>query len=105
MENKTQIQKLRQFNQERKVWLVLSILVISVTLGIIFDWTQIYQNQLSWLVVSLGLLMAVTWWFWTMRLIKEIIDIKINDREILQDLIEDVQYIRTEILKTLPKRD
>jgi ABC-type dipeptide/oligopeptide/nickel transport system permease subunit len=107
MENKlsNQIQKLRHFNQERKLWLLLSSLVIVVTIGIIFDWAKIYQSQISWSVISLGLLMAVSWWFWTMRLVREIISIKIQDREVLQDLIEDVKYIRKEILKTLPNKD
>ena len=107
MENKiqTQIQTLRQFKKERKLWMALSAIVLVLIIGIIFDWSIIYQYKLQWLVGAGGLLMSVAWWYWTMRIIKELLTIKIKDREILQDIIEDVKHIRKEILRTLPNRD
>lgn len=107
MENQiqTQIQTLRQFEKERKLWMALSAIVLVSVLGIIFDWTTIYQYKLEWLVGAGGLLLTIVWWYWTMRITKELITIKIKDREILQDIIEDVKHIRKEILRTLPNRD
>ena len=107
MENQiqTQIQTLRQFEKERKLWMALSAIVIISVLGIIFDWATIYQYKLEWLVGAGGLLLTIVWWYWTMRITKELITIKIKDREILQEVIEDIKHIRKEILRTLPNRD
>jgi hypothetical protein len=107
MENKikTQIQRLKQFNIEHKIWLALSLFVLIGTTVTIFDWNFIYQHRLECLAIASGLLISIVWWYWTMRITKELIAIKIADREILQEIIEDVQHVRAEILKTLPKRD
>jgi protein-S-isoprenylcysteine O-methyltransferase Ste14 len=111
MENKiqtkiqAQIQHLRQFEKERKLWMALSLVVLISVVGIIFDWHLISRHHLSWLVGAGGLLMSIAWWYWTMRITKELLTIKIQDRHLLQEVIDDVKHIRTEILKTLPNRD
>ena len=106
MENKiqTQIQTLRQFEKERKLWMALSAGVLITIVFIIFDWPSLSQNNISWCVGAGGLLMSVVWWYWTMRITKELLTIKIQDRQILQEVIDDIKHIRKEILKTLPDR-
>ena len=107
MENKiqTQIQNLRQFKKERKLWMALSAIVLVTLTGIVLDWPLIFHYKLEWLIGSLGILMSIAWWYWTMRITKELLTIKIRDREILQEIIEDIKHIRKEILRTLPNRD
>ena len=107
MENKiqTQIQSLRQFEKERKLWMALSVAVLIIVVSIIFDWPSLSQNNIAWCAGAGGLLMSIVWWYWTMRITKELLTIKIQDRQILQEVIEDVKHIRQEILKTLPNRD
>lgn len=107
MKNKiqTQIQNLRQFEKERKMWMALSAAVLITIVGIIFDWPSLSQNNIAWFVGGGGLLLTVVWWYWTMQITKELLTIRIQDRAILQDIIEDVKHIRTEILRTLPNRD
>lgn len=107
MENniKIQINKLQTFNKQRKLWLALSVMVSILSGIIIFDWNIIYHYKLEWMAVVAGLTISIAWWYWTMKLAKELIAIKISDRIILQEIIEDIKYIRKEILKTLPNRD
>ena len=109
MENKNKIQAqtqtLKQFKKERKLWIALSTIVLVTIIGIVLDWPLIFHYKLEWLMVSFGILISIAWWYWTMRITKELLTIKIQDREILQDIIDDVKHIREEIKKTLPNRD
>jgi O-antigen/teichoic acid export membrane protein len=107
MENniKIQINKLKTFDKQRKLWLALSAVILILSGIIIFDWNIIYHHKLEWMAVVTGLTLSIVWWYWTMKLAKELIAIKLSDRIILQEIIEDIRYIRKEILKTLPNRD
>jgi hypothetical protein len=96
------IETLKKFDQERKSWLVLSAFVAVGILGIIFGWNAVQTNHLIWVVSSLGLIIAVIWWYWTMRLIRHLIEHKIFEAVILQDIVEDIRHIKDEV-KNLPK--
>ena len=99
---KNHIETLKKFDQERKSWLVLSAFVAVGILGIIFGWNAVQTNHLIWVVSSLGLIIAVIWWHWTMRLIRHLIEHKIFEAVILQDIVEDIRHIKDEV-KNLPK--
>ena len=99
---KNHIEKLQNFDRERKSWLVLSAFVAIGAMGIIFGWNAVQTNHLIWVVSSLGLVIAVIWWYWTMRLIQHLIEHKIVESTILQELVEDIRHIKEEV-KNLPK--
>ena len=67
---KNHIEKLQNFDRERKSWLVLSAFVSIGAIGVIFGWNAVQTNHLIWVVSSLGLVIAVIWWYWTTRLIR-----------------------------------
>jgi hypothetical protein len=96
------IETLQKFDQERKSWLVLSAFVAVGILGIIFGWNAVQTNHLIWVVSSLGLIIAVIWWYWTMRLIRHLIEHKIFEAVILQDIVKDIRHIKDEV-KNFPK--
>lgn len=99
---KNHIEALKKFDQERKSWLALSAFVAVGILGIIFGWNVVQTNHLIWLVSSLGLIIAVIWWYWTMRLIRHLIEHKIFETVILEDIVDDIRHIKEEV-KNLPK--
>jgi len=99
---KNHIEKLQNFDRERKSWLVLSAFVSIGAIGVIFGWNAVQTNHLIWVVSSLGLVIAVIWWYWTMRLIRHLIEHKIVESNILQELVEDIRHIKEEV-KNLPK--
>ena len=99
---KNHIEKLQNFDRERKSWLVLSAFVSIGAIGVIFGWNAVQTNHLIWVVSSLGLVIAVIWWYWTMRLIRHLIEHKIVESTILQELVEDIRHIKDEV-KNLPK--
>ena len=88
------INELRIFENQRKGWLVLSVFVIICVIGIIVCWNTIQQNNLVWLVSSIGLIISTVWWYWTMRFIRLIIVIRQEESMILLELIKEICKIK-----------
>jgi hypothetical protein len=97
MDIKKHIETLHRINNQRKGWLILSATVMVVIAGIILDWTILHSTNIIWLSVSLGLFVSVIWWYWTMRLIQHLITFKIIESKILDELIQEIRYIKTEV--------
>ena len=99
MENKlTKLQEhLKAFDKQRKLWLVLSSFVIIAVSDIIFNWSSVTSSYLIWVFASVGLLVAVVWWYWTMRLLKQLINHRIEESEILHDIFLDIKDIKKEV--------
>ena len=91
------ITDLQNIDNQRKAWLFLSAFVAVTIIGIIFGWNYVQANKIIWLVTSLGLLVSMTWWYWTMKLIRQIVNYKLTESEILNDLIQDIRYIKDEV--------
>ena len=91
--------ELKEINSYRRVWMFLSGFVVLTIIGIIFAWDFVQQNKVIWLVSSIGLLLSMTWWYWTMRLIRYLIHFKTAEAEILQDIITEIRYIKGEVVK------
>lgn len=96
---KRHIEELHIIDSQRKGWLVLSAFVAVGTLGIIFGWNFVHNHYLIWLMVSSGLLLSVIWWYWTMKLIRHIIEFKLTESQILTDIIEEVKTIKNIVTK------
>lgn len=96
------LKNLKAFDNQRKGWLLLSAFVIVSILGILFL-PQIHPSYAIWILSSLGILLGVVWWYWTMRLIRFIIQYRIEESEILRDLVVDIKSIKTEVQKGLTK--
>ena len=100
---KEHIEDLHKIDNQRKGWLVLSAFVVAVVLGIIFGWGWVYSNHLIWLAVSTGLIVTLVWWYWTMRLVRHVIQYKLAESEILQEVVDDIRYIKNNLIKPLDK--
>lgn len=92
---------LKAFDKQRKLWLVLSSFVVVAVSDIIFNWTTITSSYLIWALVSCGLLVAVVWWYWTMRLIHQLIDHRLEESEILHDIVVEIKDIKKEVKETM----
>ena len=101
MNLKEHIKELHVIDSQRKGWLVLSAFVAVGIMGVIFGWNFVHNNHLVWLVVSLGLLISMTWWYWTMRLIRHLIHYKTTESQILTELIQDIRSIKSDVQKSL----
>ena len=98
------IEQLHVIDNERKGWLVLSAFIAAAIIGIIFGWNIVLQSHLVWLVVCVGLVLSVTWWYWTMKLIRQMIEFKREESEVLLELINDIRYIKKSVTDDLTNK-
>lgn len=95
-----EIQKeLNQFKKQRNFWIKLSLGVVITVTTIILEWNEIKSYHLEWVVASTGLIMSMTWWYWTMRLIRQLIDHRNQEVELISELISDIKSIKDEVAK------
>jgi hypothetical protein len=88
-------QTLENLNRQRILWLRISGFIAVSILIILFDWNLIYKYNLSILVVSIGLLVSVVWWYWTMSIIRKLIEARINEARILVMMSLDIEEMKT----------
>jgi predicted membrane channel-forming protein YqfA (hemolysin III family) len=98
------IAQLHIIDNERKGWLFLSVFVSMAVLGIIFGWSSVRESHLIWLVVSLGMVLSVVWWYWTMRLIRRMLQFKREESEILLGIVKEIRYIKNKVIKDLTNK-
>lgn len=91
------IQKIKQFNKDRITWLRLSGFVIIAIFLTIIDWMFINNQNFNWLLISSGLLLSAIWWYWTMKLVRELLNHKTTEIEILSEIILDIKEIKKDI--------
>ena len=96
--NKIQ-KELNQFKKQRNFWIKLSLGVVITVTTIILEWNEIKSYHLEWVVASTGLIMSMTWWYWTMRLIRQLIDHRNQEVELISELISDIKSIKDEVAK------
>jgi hypothetical protein len=93
----TIIQDLERFNKERKLWLLISSFVTLAILAIGLEWNKILSGHAVWAIVFTTLSISAVWWYWTMRIVKTVIQHRHQEVEILHDLIIDIREIKKEV--------
>jgi hypothetical protein len=94
------ITDLKRIEIQRRWWLMLSAVVTSTIGYIIFEWQTVHDLKLGWAIVSLSLILAVVWWYWTMRVIRCFINFRKEETEILMDIVREVREIKDQVRKT-----
>lgn len=100
-------QKLKTFrdhlvtlNHDRIIWMYLSATVVAVALALIFGWGELiaFDSHLLWASVSIAaIVIAIAWWYWTMSLIRTLLEIQIDVVDILKELTTDIKDIRVDV--------
>lgn len=102
---KNHVNELKRIDSQRKKWLFLSMFVSFSVVGMIFEWEYIHTHRLVWVLTSIGLLVSVCWWYWSMRLIRHLINFKIVESEILGDIVKGVRVVQTDVQKVVQEID
>jgi ABC-type bacteriocin/lantibiotic exporter with double-glycine peptidase domain len=92
-------QAINNIDKERIFWLRVSVFVVFVILGIIWQWNSIQLYHVQWITVSLVLSLSVCWWYWTMRLIRLTLSHRKDEVEILGEIVNDIKIIKNNITK------
>ena len=96
---KIHLDKLHAFDNERRAWLVLSSFVVVSVLGIILSWDAVTHSKIIYLVGTLGLVLSVTWWYWTMRLVRHLLESKTDEYQLLTEVVEMVRSVQDDVKK------
>lgn len=101
---KEHTEKLEKIYKERRMWLYASSIVYTAIILIIFGWDFLikHSNQtVWWSVISIGLLISVNWWYWTMKSIGELVRSIYTEYEMLNDISEDIETFRCVLKRNL----
>ena len=94
---------LKSIDNQRKAWLVLSAVVVVAVGLIIFQSTRLQDLHILWTIGSLGIVLAVVWWYWAMHIINKIVSHRAEELEILVDLCETIGHLKDELRKSYGK--
>ncbi len=97
---KTGIEKLETLNKQRIIWLRLSGFVVIAILAIIFDWHYVQDTKWEFLVFSSGMILSVLWWYWTMIILRHLIEQKKAESAVIIDIVEDIREIKESVKKS-----
>lgn len=89
-----------KLNNQRTHWLQFSSVVfIGVILTIVFseNINDLHSNTVWWAIGSIGLIVSINWWYWTLSLIRSVLHNQINVIILLNEITTDVREIKTEI--------
>lgn len=91
---------LDRINNQRRIWLYASSLVFLGIIGLIFtwDWIDHFQsNKIWWSIISVILILCINWWYWTMRVIRILLNHQQVEYDLMQCILEDVEMAKYEL--------
>lgn len=89
-----------KLKEQSRLWLMASsVIAVGVMLTIVFseNISNLYSVRIWWTVGSIGLIVSVNWWYWTLSLIRTLLNHQINIVKILSEITTDVKGIKTDI--------
>jgi biotin transporter BioY len=87
-------------NNQRRIWLFFSSLIFIVVLAYIIGWHWVHELNnpwLEWSLISIGLVITVNWWYWTMSVIKRNLYHQNNIVSILEEIVSNVKEVKQNI--------
>lgn len=92
---------LRKIERQRICWLKIGAIFAPFVGLVILEWNAIISlgNNL-WLLAALIIaLIGVSWWFWTMAIIRVLINYKLIELEILRGTVDDIKAVYNDVKK------
>lgn len=104
---KKHAEDLDRINNQRRLWLYASSIVLIGIIFIIFGWNWIdnyHSMGIWWIVISSILVISVNWWYWTMRVIRILLQHQQVEYDLLKCILNDVNMAKDDI-KFLAQKD
>lgn len=95
-----QAKDLDKINNQRRMWLYASSVVVLGIVSLIFTWDWLdhfHSSQLWWLIISVMLVISANWWYWTMRVIRILLKHQKAEYDLLKCIIEDIGQAKDDI--------
>lgn len=99
-------QDLERINRQRRLWLYASSVVIVAVVALIVGWDLLedtHSKSVWWFVITCMLIISVNWWYWTMRVIRRLLEHQAAEFDLLQCILTDITIVREDIKFLAPK--
>lgn len=94
------LKDIEQSNTQRKYWIFASSFVFVGVIFYILGWHWIQQlanPYIDWILISVGLLISMNWWYWTMGLIRQYLSHQAEVITLLDGIVTDLKIIKHEV--------
>ena len=95
-------EKLEKINNQRRKWLIASSIVFIGIIFLIFAWDWLDRLDSSivwWIIISCMLIISMNWWYWTMKVIRQLIHHQKLEFNLLSDIITEIKSIKENLEK------
>ena len=87
-------------HNQRRLWLWASSIVFWAIICIIFAWDWIdglHSKSIWWFIVSCMLILSINWWYWTMRVIRKLVNHQAVEYDLLKSILHDLARIKKDV--------
>lgn len=91
---------LTKLNKHHKLWLIFSIISLLTIFLIFILWDFIVEKNsdlLTWGTISSGITLSIIWWYWTMHLVRRMLNYQHSMIDILSEITVDIKEIKIEV--------
>lgn len=88
----------KSITRRKNIWVGFSAFAIISLITIIFTWDKLESRFVLWVVGTIGTVILINWWYWTMLLIFNLLSCQYQMIDILDEITIDVKLIREDVL-------
>jgi len=91
---------INESRQQRSDWVKLSYAFIAFLAFITINWSTIVERHSLALWVSISAILipiAAIWWYWTVNLVRKLLNQKEEEFKIIESIIHDLQHIKKDL--------
>ena len=86
---------LTKFKTQYNYWIKFSVIFLILLISTFIEWK--YLVDLRFVIMGFFTLIAAGWWYWTMFLVKTLVDQRQEEIKILNDVIADLKDIKNNL--------
>ena len=86
--------------KQYKYWMIASAIIYScvITFIVLFDFViRLDSKIIWWSIISILLMVSMNWWYWTMSLVKQLMEHHTNSIKVIKSLISDINAVRSDL--------
>jgi cytosine/uracil/thiamine/allantoin permease len=98
---KALLNKIKKYETQRKIWIAFSVFFVSFILSMLIEWKQLIKlDSIEVWIAILTILIStgISWWYWTMTVLRNLLREKQTELELLIDLSNDIKSIKQEVI-------
>lgn len=91
----------KKIEKQRSCWFKIGVIFAPTITIVILEWDNILalKNDI-WMIIGLTIAgIGFVWWFWTMWIIKKLVQMKLIEIQVLQDTVKDIKTVNEDVKK------